>query len=409
MSDMNHAAFRGASSVRADISDPNKILADLQTAFAAFKEENDERLKGKADVLTNEKVERINADVSNLQSTLDEVTARLDAIKMNGGKGADNGPRDPEYSAAFAEYFKRGTEVNANLQKGVDAEGGYTTPIEWDRTILDKLVQISPMRGLASQITISNAGFSKLFNLKGTTSGWVGETTARTETATATFGTLTYKPGEIYANAAATQNLLDDSEVNIEAWLAGEVQQEFAYQEGLAFLSGDGTNDRPNGILTYITGAANASAHPYGAITTVNSGAATSITSDAIVDLIYDLPSEFTAMARFAMNRSTESVIRKLKDGDGNYLWQPSYMAGAPATIMGYGVTEMAGMPNLAASSKSVLFGDFGMSYLIVDRSGSRVLRDPYTNKPFVMFYTTKRVGGGLLNPEPMRALNTSA
>lgn len=401
------ASFRGLVTVRADATDPNKILADLQKAFADFKAENDKRLNDKADVVTDEKVDRISAEVSNLQSALDDATARIDAMRVNGG-GLETAVRDPEYTEAFSAFFKTG-DVQANLRKGADSEGGYVTPIEWDRTILDRLVRISPMRSLAQTITISNAGFSKLFNLKGTASGWVGETTARTETATATFGTLNYVPGEIYANPAATQNILDDAEVNLEAWLAAEVEQEFAFQEGLAFVSGDGSNNRPNGILTYVTGGANAAAHPYGAITTVNSGAAATVTADGIINLIYDLPSEFTAGARFAMNRNTERAVRLLKDGQNNYLWQPSYQQGMPATLAGYAVSEVAAMPDLAASSTSILFGDFARTYLIVDRLGTRVLRDPFTNKPFVQFYTTKRVGGGLLNPETMRAMVTAA
>jgi len=300
--------------------------------------------------------------------------------------------------------MKRG-EINAALNKGVAGEGGYLAPTEWDRTITDKLVQVSPMRSLASVQTISTASFSKLFNQKGTVSGWVGEAAARGITATPTFGTLTYNTGEIYANPAATQGMLDDAEINLEAWLAGEVQQEFAYQEGVAFLSGDGVN-KPNGILTYVTGGTNAAAHPYGAITTVNSGAAAALTTDGVLSLVYNLPSEFTGNARFAMNRATLAAARKLKDTTNQYIWQPSYAAGEPATLAGFPVSEVAGMPDIAAAAKAILFGDFRQTYLVIDRVGVRVIRDNLTNKPYVHFYTTKRVGGGLLNPQTMRALN---
>ena len=137
--------------------------------------------------------------------------------------------------------------------------------------------------------------------------------------------------------------------------------------------------------------------------------AAASLTADGVVNLVQALPTVFTGNARFAMNKGTQGVVRLLKDTTNNYLWQPSYQAGQPATLLGYPVSEIAAMPALAAGSKSVLFGDFARTYLIVDRVGVRVLRDPYTNKPFVMFYTTKRVGGGVANPESMKALNTSA
>lgn len=386
-----------------------KALIDgVNQAFATFKAENNAALegvkKGQADALQALKVDRINADIEKLQSAVDEANTRIAAAQMSGVQ--QSGLKDKEYSAAFSMHMKRG-EVQASLNKGAADQGGYLAPTEWDRTVGDKLVLVSPMRSLATVQSISTNGFSKLFNQKGTTSGWVGETAARPETATPTLGTLTYTTGELYANPAATQQMLDDSEIDLEAWLAGEVQQEFAYQEGVAFMSGDGVN-KPKGLLTYITGGANAAAHPYGAITTVNSGAAAALTTDGIVSLIYALPGEFTANARFIMNRATQAAIRKLKDGQGNYIWQPSYVAGQPATVAGFGVTEVAGMPDIAAAAKPIMFGDFRAGYLILDRVGVRVIRDNLTAKPFISFYTTKRVGGGLLNPQVLRALNVS-
>ena len=384
------------------------LIEGVNQAFATFKAENNAALegvkKGQADALQALKVDRINADIEKLQSAVDEANTRIAAAQMQGV--AQGGLKDKEYTSAFQAHFKRG-EVQASLNKGVAGEGGYLAPTEWDRTITDKLVQVSPLRSLATVQTISTNAFSKLFNQKGTTSGWVGETAARPETATPTFGTLTYTTGELYANPAATQQMLDDAEVDLESWLAAEVQQEFAYQEGVAFLSGNGTN-KPNGLLTYITGGANAAAHPYGAITTVNSGAAAALTTDGILSLVYELPSEFTGNARFIMNRKTQAAVRKLKDGQGNYIWQPSYVAGQPSTVNGFPVTEVAGMPDVAAAAKPIVFGDF-KGYMVIDRVGVRVLRDAYTAKPYVTFYTTKRVGGGLLNPQVLKALNVAA
>ena len=385
------------------------LIEGVNQAFATFKSENDQAIadlkKGQADALQALKVDRINADISKLQDAVDEANTRIAAAQLQGV--AQGGLKDKEYSAAFSTHMKRG-EINAALNKGVAGEGGYLAPTEWDRTITDKLVQVSPMRSLASQQTISTAAYSKLFNNMGTTSGWVGETAARPVTATPAFGTLTYTTGEIYANPSATQGMLDDAEINLESWLAGEVQTEFAYQEGVAFLSGDGVN-KPNGILTYVTGGTNAATHPWGAITTVNSGAAAALTTDGILSLVYSLPSEFTGNARFAMNRATLAAARKLKDTTNQYIWQPSYAAGQPSTLAGYAVSEVAGMPDVAAAAKAVLFGDFKRTYLVIDRIGVRVIRDNLTSKPYVSFYTTKRVGGGMLSPQAMRALNIAA
>lgn len=311
--------------------------------------------------------------------------------------------KDREYTDSFQAHMKRG-EVNASLNKGSDPDGGYLAPVEWDRTITDKLVEVSAMRSIAGVQTISGPSFTKLFNLRGTASGWVGETAARPETAGPTLGSMVIATGEIYANPAATQQILDDAAINLESWLAGEVQTEFSYQEGVAFVSGNGTN-KPNGVLTYVTGGANAAANPLGAIASVASGAVGAITADAVIDLVYSLPAAFTGNARFAMNRNTLAAVRKIKDGDGTYLWQPSYQAGQPSTLAGYAVSDVSDMPDVATAAHSVLFGDFKQGYLIVDRTGVRVLRDPYTNKPYVHFYTTKRVGGAVVNPEALKAL----
>lgn len=403
------AVPRGIVLVRAETPDVKALVEGVNRAFEQFKAEHTKQLEAvKAGLPSSDftaKVEKIGADLDSLQKAIDEHSVKMAALEMGGAGGKSL--RDAEYSDAFKAHVKRG-DVQAALNKGADEQGGYLTPVEWDRTIIDKLVLISPMRQLAQVQVVSKAGFSKLFNMGGTASGWVGETDARPQTGTGTFKSLSFASGEIYANPAATQQILDDSEIDLETWLANEVQTEFARQEGIAFLSGDGVN-KPNGILTYVTGGANAAVHPFGAIETVNSGAAAAATSDGVIDLIYDLPSAFTANARFAMNRNTQREIRKLKDGQGNYLWQPSYVAGQPATLAGYAITEFPDMPDLAANSTPVLFGDFQQTYLIVDRIGVRVLRDPYTAKPYVLFYTTKRVGGGLLNPQPMRAMKIAA
>lgn len=406
---------RGLLAVRAEVSKPNTIEA-LATAFEAFKSAHTDELKeikakGAADVVTAEKVDRINEDVGKLQSAFDDMNRELAAKLLNGGD--KDQPRDPEYTKEFDAYFKRG-DITARLEDvraaatKTDSEGGYLAPIEWDRTIGKKLKQVSAIRQNASVQVISGAGFKKVFSDRVVGSGWVGETAARTATTTPGLTSLDFPLGEIYANPAASQGLIDDAEVNIEEWLADEVSTEFDRQEGIAFLSGDGVN-KPYGVLTYVTGAANAARHPWGAITVVNSGSAAAMTTDGILSLIYDLPTEFTPNAKLFMSRSSASAVRKLKDAGNNYIWQPSYELGQPARLAGEQIEEIPAMPTVAANAIAALYGDMAETYQIVDRIGVRVLRDPYTNKPFVHFYTTKRVGGGVKNPESMRALKISA
>jgi HK97 family phage major capsid protein len=400
---------RGLVAVRAEAPTDVKAAIDaLNRAFEEFKASNNQeiqaKLQGKADVVLTEKVDRINATITELQAAVDQANVKLAAAEM----GAGQKPlRDKEYSASFEAHFRKG-DIQAALNKGTAAEGGYFAPVEWDRTVTDRLVQVSPMRQIAQVQQIGGTSFSKLFNSRGMGSGWVGETAARPETTTPAIGTLTYATGELYANPAATQQFLDDAQVNAEEWIAANVEDEFSYQEGIAFVSGNGTN-KPNGFLTYATGAANAAAHPWGAVLLTTAASATAIAPDELITLAYSLPQEYTGNARWVTNRSTLSVARRLKDANDNYLWQPSFQEGEPGRLLGYPVTEMPAMPNIAASAIPLAFGDFRRGYLIVDRAGIRVLRDPYTNKPYVMFYTTRRVGGGLLNPDAIKALKMAA
>lgn len=401
---------RGIIAVRADVSgDIKATITELNKGFAEFKAtlaEKDKELAAKFDdVVTTEKLERVNASVGELQASVDQANAKLAAMSLN-GNGQD-GVKDQEYTDAFRAHFRKG-DVQASLNKGADAEGGYLAPVEWDRTITDKLIEVSPMRQLASAQTISTAGFKKLYNLHGAASGWVGEESVRPETATPQFGSMTITPGELYSNPAATQAMLDDSEINLESWLAGEIETEFALQEGLAFIAGTGVN-KPNGFLTYVTGGTNAAANPLGAIEIKAAAAVAAVTENELLDVVYSLPSSFTANANWTMNRTTMGEIRKLRDADGRQLWQPSTAAGQPSTLLNYSVAEMAGMPDLAANALPIAFGDFKRGYLIVDRAGVRVLRDPYTNKPYVMFYTTKRVGGAVNNPEALKVMKMAA
>lgn len=394
--------------VRGDASDPKSMFDELKNAFEEFKSTHDEKLKSKADdTLVDEKLEKINATMSDIEAAIEKANRDIAAARLGNTAPGDMDPTDPDYVKAFNTHFRKG-DVSAALSVGTDDEGGFLAPVEWDRTITAKLKQISPIRENAQVITTSKAGFKKLFSNGVVGSGWVGETAARPETTTPGVNELTFGHGEIYANPAATQQFLDDAAVNVEEWLGDEVENEFAVQENIAFLAGNGVN-KPFGILTYVTGAANAAKHPFGAIKVTTAAAAAAIDPDELLTAIYDLPGERLGEAKFYMNRTSLGAMRKLKDADGNYLWQPSAQAGEPSTLNGYPIVDTPGMPDIAAGLVPILFGNMRMTYLVIDRVGIRVLRDPYTNKPFVHFYTTKRVGGGVQNPEYMRAVKMAA
>jgi len=386
--------------------------------FEAFKQANDERLasieRRSADVLTEEKVARID-------TALTETKQKIDALMLAqarphlGGSARAFDPAAGERKARFDRYVRKGDgldlEVKA-LSEGSNADGGYTVPLEIERTIDRVLSQASPIRAIASVRAIGGGTYRKPITTAGAASGWVGETGSISQTGTPALAALDFPAMELYAMPAATQTLLDDAQVDIEQWLADEVQIVFAEQEGAAFVNGDGSN-KPTGFLHYTT-VADAS-WVWGKIGYVVSGADGAFVddedapADALLNLAYAPKQGYRANGRWVMNRKTESRVRKFKDANGNYIWQPGTAAGQPATIFGYPVTESEDMPDIASNSYSIAFGDFARGYLIVDRVGIRVLRDPYSAKPYVLFYTTKRVGGGVQNFEAIKLMKFAA
>lgn len=409
-----------AAGVRAEIGNPTEMIAQLQAAHKEFKETIEANLGKKADdAVVKEKLTALECTMNSIEAAINEHSAQLAATSLNGA----GQPKlaDPEYSGLFVGYMREGSRdqeeqlkaahrsgPRAAMTEGTNADGGYTTPIEWDRSITGRLKLINPIRAEATVQSISTAGFTKLFTDRTLGSGWVGETASRPATSTPQFTSLDFGLGEIYANAAASQRLLDDSEIDIEQWLVSEIETEFARQEGIAFLSGDGSN-KPFGLLGYVTGGAAAARHPWGEIEAINSGAAAAFTTDALVGAVYELPAMYEPNAKFFLNRSSLGAVRKLKDGQGNYIWQPTYVAGQPSTLLGRPVVDVPDMPNVGAGNIAALFGDMRETYLVIDRIGVRVLRDPYTNKPYVCFYVTKRVGGGVKNPDAMKAIKIAA
>ncbi|TDR94198.1 phage major capsid protein [Enterovirga rhinocerotis] len=399
--------------------DPAKVLANLTKAFEDFKAENETKLNAKADVVTDEKVERINTAVTELQASLDSMATRLASAELGGG--GSEGPVSAEvraYRGHFASYFRQGDgerevkayNVKAAARTGSNPDGGYLVSDEIETTIGRVLGKVSAMRQLASVRTIGGGSYKKMHGVGGATSGWVGETGGRPETATPKLAELSFPTMELYAMPAATQTLLDDAVVDIGAWLGDEVSLTFAEQEGAAFILGDGVS-RPRGLLTVPT-VADAN-WGWGKVGFVASGAAAGFDgdapADALIDLVQAVRGGYRQNAGFLMNRKTVATIRKFKDGQGNYLWQPSIQVGDPSTVLGYGITDDDNMPDVGAGAFPIAFGDFRRGYLIVDRAGVRVLRDPYTAKPYVLFYTTKRVGGGVQDYEAIKLFKISA
>lgn len=412
---------RGIQRVRNDGANAAQILNELKTTFEQFKAERtkeiDDLKKGMGDVVQTEKVDRINAEITKLQTSLDEVNTTLAALRVGGGDGAAS-PEVKAHKSAFSQFFRKGVdnglhdlEVKAGLRTTSDPDGGYLVPEQESTTIEELARTASIMRQLASVMSISTGTYKKLINLAGAGYGWVGETQARPETNTPTLAELVFNVMEIYANPAATQTMLDDARVDIAQWLGNEVAQTFADQEGAAFITGDGIL-KPKGILDYTT-ITNAS-YTWGKIGYVPTGVAAALTdgthngSDALIDLYYSLKATYRNGAAWLMSDAVMGSIRKLKDGDDNYLWAPPTDSAEMATILGKPVYNDDNMQAVGANAFPIAFGNFKRGYLIVDRFGIRVLRDPYTNKPWVHFYTTKRVGGGVQNFEAIKLLKVA-
>ena len=400
-----------------EIRDISKLLNEQGKAFEEFKKANDERLQAKAD---GKAVGDFEAKLSKLNDVMDAIKEQVKEVEKKAGRPGTGGDVDPsraEHKQAFGKFLRKGDDDGlAALQAKAynittDADGGYAVPEELDRDILGQLVDVSPIREIANVRTVSTSDYKKLVNIRGTASGWVDEDDARTATAGSSMAQVTPFMGELYAYPQATQQMLDDVFFNAEQFIVDECATEFARAEGAAFVTGDGVK-KPKGFLAYPTATTADSTRAFGTlehlVTGVASGWAASNPSDILITLVHKLKAGLRANARWVMNKGLLGEVRTFKNLDGDYIWRPGLEAGQPDRLLGYAITEAEDMPIKAASSLSVAFGDFRRGYTIVDRIGTRILRDPYTNKPYVGFYVTKRVGGMVVDSQAIKVLKFS-
>lgn len=408
-------AARSKVETKAVGNDVAQAFDEFQRGFAAFKETNDERLaqienRG-ADVITEEKLARIDR-------ALDDNKRRLDHLLIEKARphlGREDKAADPEnreHKAAFSAYMRSGEAQGLkaleakSLSAGSGPDGGYLVPVPAESEILRRMSQASPIRSIASVRQISGAQLRKAFSFAGPASGWVAETDPRPQSATQQIADMHFPAYELFAMPAATQTLLDDSVVDIEQWIGEEFAVVFAEQEGAAFVNGTGFG-KPQGFLA--TPKVAQASWAWGSMGYNVTGAAgafpASNPSDVLVNLIYSVKAGYRQNARFVMNRKTQAAIRTFKATTGEYLWSPPAIIGAPATLMNFPLTEAEDMPDIGTDAFAIAFGNFERGYLIVDRLGIRILRDPYSAKPYVLFYITKRVGGGVQDFDAIKLL----
>lgn len=386
----------------------------LGNAWEQFKQVNENRLheierKGSADSLHDGQLKKINEALDHYKSRLD----RIETVNARPGREMKslgyNGDDQAEYKSAFNRYLRKGMDSGLEqiqtkaLSAGSNADGGFLVPNQMADLIVNIVNESSPLRALATVETISSDSLDVIEDVTDMDAAWGDETTVRSaETTSATLGRNTIDTFELYAQPQATQKLVDDASINIEEWVARKVADKMARLEATAFISGNGTT-QPKGILTYAAGTS------FGQIQQVNSGTSAVVTADSLINLYYSLKDDYARNATFLMHRTTVQAVRLLKEATTNqYLWQPGLAAGTPDSLMGVPVAVAADMPVPAAASLSIAVADFKRAYLIVDRIGIRTLRDPFTAKPFVKFYTTKRVGGEVVNTDAIKILKLS-
>jgi HK97 family phage major capsid protein len=429
-----------------DLAEAAKAVANLNRGFEEYKSAADARLaeleaKGSADALFTDKLKRIEADLHEAKAVADEAMLALkrrERLAETAGPGnereakaakwADHialASRRPAakisaddmdaYGKAFASLVRKNFHDNAlteaerkALSIGVAPDGGYFVPDDLSGRIVAKEFETSPMRAFASIQTISTDRLTGTYDNNEVGAGWVAETASRPTTSTPQVGRWEIPVEEMYAFPEATQSLLEDSAVAIEPWLANKIGTRFARLENTAFVTGTGVG-QPRGFLTYADGT-----DLTNSIEQVGTGASGAFAGsgagmDVFQSALYKLKGVYRRNAVFFMNRTTLGEVMKQKDSDGRYIWQPNAQAGAPSTLAGFPVApDFEDMPIIAAASLSIAVGDMRAAYQIVDRIGVSILRDPFTNKPYVGFYARKRVGGDMVNGEALKIIRFS-
>ena len=431
-----------------------KSLLDAQGhAWEEFKKANNELIKAKAE---GKAVESLEAKVETIGKAMDDFDDKKKSFEDFMAKvtapGYSVNPEDraeqeemksfntymraefvgkknaaPEYDAEAFKHYKEGFSAYLNgtnfnslsddqrkaMSAGSDPDGGYLLPPAIVGQTLKKVYETSVMRQLATVINISTDRIEGLIDNGETGAGWVGETSPRPETSTPQLGKWEIEANEMYAAPKITQKLVDDAATDVEAWLAERVAEKFSRIEGEAFMTGDGVG-KPRGLFSYPTAETTDDTRAWGTFQVIKTGTNgdfnTTTKIDPIFDLIGSFRDKYLQNASFLMRREVRTKLRKLRGATSDlYLWEPSLTMGQPDRLNGFPVHVDQYIPTLATGSLSLAFGDFKAAYLIVDRIGIRTIRDVYTSKPYIIYYTTKRVGAGAQNYESIKFLSFSA
>ncbi|MDO5116194.1 MAG: phage major capsid protein [Synergistaceae bacterium] len=398
-----------------------RLMEQMGTAFKEYKDTNDERIRqieaGGSGAEAKAKLELLESKLQELETAKGELEA-----KMNRSQKPEVDEKkefEVKHRAAFGQFLRKGdaraiealrSEVK-DMSTIIGEDGGYAVPSEMSRTIYQMLAEDNPMRSVCDALSVSSEDYKELVNTGGAGGGWVGEETPRPKTGSPTLAEVKPVFGEIYAFPFATQRALDDVYFDLEGHIINEVEKTFAEKENAAFTNGDGEN-KPKGLFAHDFVSADDGSRKYGKFQYVATGNASTLGSnpgDILISVQESLRSGYRVNAIWMLNSTTLSAIRQLKDSDGNYLWRPGLDRGTPNQILGDPYVINHDMPKIAANAMPIAFGNFKRAYTIVDRIGIRVTRDQYTNKPYVGFYVTKRVGGMVRDTLAVKAVKVAA
>lgn len=416
-----------------------RLLEEQGRAFEEFKKANDQRIDqikktGEASAETVEKVEKLNATIDSLKERLEKAELRLDTPTKpgNGGEFTQEqqdhlkdfnswlrNPKSPDNIRAMHERTKA-------VSVGTPSAGGYAVPEILLRTIEKKLIDVSPLRSLVRVVQVANSDFRALVDTRGEEGGWVGENASsgnRSETSTPGLGEVVPTFGTLYAYPKATEESLNDLFFDVGGWLVDNIVETFAKLEGEAIVSGNGTN-KPTGFLAGVpvsTGDEASPARAFGTLQYIPTGAAGAFPNDRLgsppgnpgdplIDVVYSLKPGYRRNAVWLANKATISTVRKFKDSEGNYLWQPGLISGQPDRILGYNVAEMEAMPDIGSNTFPMAFGDFARGYILADVVGLRISMDDNITTPGqIKWYARKRLGGKVYNDDAIKLLKAAA
>jgi HK97 family phage major capsid protein len=382
---------------------------------------------GRSDPLLTEKIEKMGKSIADMSMDKDNAERALKAseeriskmeadfkISPRGNGASEDAYKTAKeaYSKSIQSFIRKGREdadINSKameaypelkaLSVGHDPDGGYLVSPDHSSQIITQLYETSPMRQVCTVESISSDALDIMEDINDMAGGWSGEVASRAETDTAEIGMRRISVHELSAMPKASQKILDDAVINIESWLATKQADKFSRLENTAFVTGTGVG-QPRGFTTYGAGTTNP-----GQIERVTTATNDVLDDVDLVDLLYSLKAEYRKNATWAFNRNSMAVISKIQDGQGRFVFQPGLQLGAPSGLLGRPIVEFNDMANVGDGTLPVAIADWKSAYTVVDRKGITILRDPYTSKPHVLFYTLKRTGGDVTNFEAIKMI----